>query len=177
VDKFSVCWHEKSCGELTVRREGLHTWFHARCHLPKDGLWCVWVVGKEGDLRLGVLEPQGSEAEIKRRFSESITNPVGQIQYGEVRRVEEKRQSRWCHGVPVFFRTPWIQRQIAGRSDILACDDEKGRMIAIPFSMNQEFPLSALFCFAEIRPISGKYYAVFAFDKKEWPIFREDFQE
>ena len=69
MDKFPLIWAGNPVGELTVEREALYTWFTARCHLPEEGLWCAWVVGAEGELRLGILEPNGEEASIRRRIS------------------------------------------------------------------------------------------------------------
>ena len=59
MDKFPLLMDGKPTGELTAEREGLYTWFSARCPLRPDGLWCAWAVGDRGELRLGVLEPEG----------------------------------------------------------------------------------------------------------------------
>ena len=76
VDKFPLLLDGRPAGELTVEREALYTWFDARCRLPGEGLWCAWAVGREGSLRLGVLEPSGQEAVIRRRFSIRMTEPL-----------------------------------------------------------------------------------------------------
>ena len=60
MDKFPLMLEGKPAGELMTEREGLYTWFSARCPLPEAGLWCAWAVGDRGELRLGVLEPEGS---------------------------------------------------------------------------------------------------------------------
>ena len=132
------------------------------------------MTGMQGELRLGVLEPYEIGAGIERRFSKSITKPIGKIQCGELRSVALKKPPQWHHEIPEFFKTRWMPNVIPGCSDILTCVDEKGWRIAIPFSAGQEFPLSALFCFAEIHVISGKRYVVFAFDQQGGPVFRVD---
>ena len=64
----------RAAGELIVEQEALYTWFDARCRLPEEGrLWCAWAVGEKDSLRLGVLEPSGQEAVIRRRFSRRMT--------------------------------------------------------------------------------------------------------
>ena len=173
MDKYSVCWNDESCGELSVWAEGLYTCFRACCHLPEEGLWCIWVEGDQGELRLGVVEPQGGRAEISRRFSGYMTAPVGRVLRGELRRIERKTNPEWkCGKTELFqFKTPWIRRQLKGRADLLVQDHKAGKMLAVPFEVNQPFPLTSLFCFAEIRIISGKSYAVFSFDQMEWPVF------
>ena len=79
MDKFPLLWKERAVGELTAEREALYTCFSARCTLPAEGLWCAWVVGDKGELRLGVLEPQGGAGVICRRFSHRMTAPAGQL--------------------------------------------------------------------------------------------------
>ena len=85
MDKFPLLWDGRSVGELTTEREALYTWFEAQCRLPEKGLWCAWAVGDQGELRLGVLEPCGDRAAIRRRFSARLTGPVGRLQWGELR--------------------------------------------------------------------------------------------
>ena len=71
MDKFPLMQGGVSVGELITEQEALYTWFEARCRLPGEGLWCAWAVGDRGELRLGVLEPCGDRATIRRRFSAS----------------------------------------------------------------------------------------------------------
>ena len=66
MDKFPLLWKEAPLGELTTEREALYTWFTARCRLPGKGLWCAWAVGDRGELRLGILEPEGERAADRR---------------------------------------------------------------------------------------------------------------
>ena len=77
MDKFPLMQGGVSVGELITEQEALYTWFEARCRLPGEGLWCAWAVGDRGELRLGVLEPCGDRATIRRRFSARLTAPSG----------------------------------------------------------------------------------------------------
>ena len=87
MDKFPLLWMGKSVGELACERESLYTRFAARCRLPGEGLWCAWAVGERGELRLGVLEPEGAEASICRRFSGRMTQPLGPLLRGRSARL------------------------------------------------------------------------------------------
>ena len=84
MDKFPLLLEGSPAGELIAEPEGLYTWFSARCPLP-DGLWCAWAVGDRGELRLGVLEPEGTQGTIRRRFSRQLTAPLGRLLRGEAR--------------------------------------------------------------------------------------------
>ena len=108
MDKFPLLWDGKPVGELTAEREALYTWFEARCRLPEKGLWCAWAVGDRGELRLGVLEPCGDRAAIRRRFSAQLTGPVGRLQWGELRPAHPAEPGDWlpAERAADLFRSP-----------------------------------------------------------------------
>ena len=173
MDRFPVLLEGKTAGELTTEREALYTWFTARCRLPRKGLWCAWAVGERGELRLGVLEPAGEQSVIRRRFSDRMTAPLGRLLRGEIRPAGE-REETW---VPApapdrLFRTPWLRRQLQNTQGVLTRTERECRFLAIPYDAKQPFRLTALFCFARLRPVGGKPYVVYGFDKEEWPVFQ-----
>ena len=55
MDKFPVCWQGKAVGELEAQKELLDTSFLLRATLPEMGLWGAWLIGEQGELRLGML--------------------------------------------------------------------------------------------------------------------------
>ena len=171
MDKFPICWKGNALGELTTEREALYTWFTARCRLPGKGIWCAWAVGEQGDLRLGVLEPCGDHAAIRRRFSDRMTMPLGRILRCELREVESVGQVGWKPMNALPFRTPWLCRQLQGGQGILTQTGEQKRFLAIPYAPQKPFPLVSLFCFARVQYIRDQKYVVFAFNKEEWPVF------
>ena len=95
MDKFPLMQDGRPVGELITEREALYTWYEARCRLPGEGLWCAWAVGDRGELRLGVLEPCGDRASIRRRFSAQLTGPVGRLQWGELRPAHPAEPGEW----------------------------------------------------------------------------------
>lgn len=174
VDKFPLLLDGRAAGELTVEREALYTWFDARCRLPEEGgLWCAWAVGQAGSLRLGVLEPTGREAAIRRRFSMRMTEPLGRLLRGEVRPAAEEDRGTW-RAVPepeTLFRAPWLRKRLRGADGALLRTGEGRSFLALPYDNERPFPLCTLFCFASIRSINGVKYAVFVFDGEERPVF------
>ena len=112
MDKFPLLWEGTSLGELTVEQEPLYTWFTARCRLPGKGIWCAWVVGDKGELRLGVLEPQNG---IRRRFSRQMTAPLGSLLRGELRPAGGSAETWTAAAEPDrLFQTPWLRKQLHG---------------------------------------------------------------
>ena len=173
MDKFPLVWEGRPMGELTAEPEALYTWFTARCRLPGRGLWCAWAVGDRGELRLGILEPEGERAAIRRRFSDRMTAPMGKILRGEVRPANGEEGEHWS-AVPEperLFRASWLRRQLQGVRGALTRTERGRHYLALPYDRGSPFPLPTLFCFAQIRRIGGSWYAVYAFDAQERPVF------
>ena len=175
MDKFPICWKGASVGELTVEKELLHTCFSAKVSLPKnDGLWCVWLVGNRGEVRLGIPEPTGETATICRRFSDRMAAPLGNLLRGELRPVA-KKHSAW---EPVLspenlFRSQWLHQRIKGYHGILSKQSGNCKFLAVPYDKGNAFPFVDLFCFSSCLKIEGRSYLVFAFDEKERVTFCE----
>ncbi len=172
MDKFPLLWAGEPAGELTVEQEALYTWFTARCRLPEEGLWCAWAVGERGELRLGVLEPAGEQAVIRRRFSRRMTGPLGDLLRGEVRSAASAGTDWEPAPAPErLFRTPWLRRQLQGTAGALTRRREARRELALPYDPGRAFPLERLFCFARLRRLGEGLYVVYCFDEREWPVF------
>ena len=170
MDKFPLMLEGKPAGELMTEREGLYTWFSARCPLPEAGLWCAWAVG---DLRLGVLEPVGSGGTIRRRFSGRLTAPLGRLLRGEVRPAGAKEPEVWepAPAPEQLFRAPWLRQRLSGVQGARVRRAGETRYLALPYDRAKPFPLTTLFCFARLRNLGEGAYVVYAFDKQDRPIF------
>ena len=173
MDKFPLLRDGRPAGELIAEREALYTWFEARCPLPGEGLWCAWAVGDLGELRLGILEPVGDLASIRRRFSARLTDPLGRLQWGEIRPACPAETGAWTPltAPEALFRAPGLRRELGRTPGVLIRDRGDRRDVAVPYDPARPFPLTALFCFARICRIGGRNYAVFAFDREERPVF------
>ena len=171
MDKFPLYWDGQAVGEVAAEEESLYTRFSACCRLPEEGLWCVWLIGKQGELRLGVIEPNGEEAVLCRRFSKRMTAPLGCLLRGELRRggtaetweVEPKPER--------LFHTPWLKGYLRGMEEVYFRREGSCLWVAIPYDARQPFPLLPLFCLAVVAPARGRLCAVFVFDRGETPCF------
>lgn len=177
MDKFPLLRAGVPVGELTTEREALYTWFAVQCRLPEEGLWCAWAVGEQGELRLGVLEPHGSGAELRRRFSGQMTGSMGRILRGEVRPAgEERPRAEWeaAEDPGALFRTPWLRQRLRGTAGVLTRRAGERRWLALPYDPEKPFPLEPLFCFARIRRLGEGRFVVYLFDRREWPVNPEE---
>lgn len=172
MDKFPMLWDGRPVGELTLEKEPLYTWFTVQCRMPEEGLWCAWVTGDQGELRLGILEPDGGCFGIRRRYSIRLTAPLGRVLNGEVR-LAFNEEAEWEQVLEPDRQIcdPWLRKQIGGRRDVLMRFDAEHTYLAVPYDKEKPFPMLPLFCFAVIRVIQKQSYAVFAFDKKHRPVF------
>jgi len=173
MDKFPLQWRGKSVGELVVEQAGLYTWYTAACRLPDNQLWCVWVVGERGELRLGILEPAGEAACIRRRFSARMVQPLGKLLQGEIRPAAKTVTEQWetVSDPESLFQTPWLRCQLKDMNGVLIRKSGPRRYLAIPWDSAKPFPLPRLMCFPAVRPIRQRCYAVFCFDEAENPVF------
>lgn len=174
MEKLPLLYESRPVGELTVRQEGEDTLFSAACRLPEQGLWCLWAVGREGTLRLGCPEQQQGEVRLSRRFSPRMTVPLGKVIRGEVRKALPVESSGWerVQAPERLFRTQWLSGALRGCGGVLTRRKGQVRLVAVPFSVEKPFPLVSLFCFARICTLENSRYAVFAFNREEWPIFQ-----
>lgn len=172
MDKYPLLLEGKPAGEFTAEREGLYTWFSAQCPLG-PGLWCAWAVGDRGELRLGVLEPEGKQGVIRRRFSGRLTAPLGRLLRGEVRPAGTREAEDWAPAPAPdqLFRAPWLRRRLGGLQGALTRRAGDVRYLALPYDPGKPFPLTTLFCFARLRRIGQGAFLVFAFDGEERPLF------
>lgn len=172
MDKYPLLMDGRPTGELVTEREGLYTWFSARCPLP-EGLWCAWAVGERGELRLGVLEPEGRQGGIRRRFSGPLTAPLGRLLRGEVRPAGVKEPEGWepAPDPAGLFRAPWLRQRLKGAQGALLRRAGEVRYLALPYDKRKPFPLTTLFCFARLQKIGAAGYVVYAFDGQDRPVF------
>ena len=172
MDKFPLLWKERSVGELTAEREALYTCFSVRCALPGEGLWCAWAVGDRGELRLGVLEPQGDAAVLRRRFSHRMTAPAGRLLRGEVRPAACRAPAPdWApvSDAAALFRSEGLRQRLRDVPGLLWRREGETLLLAVPYDPRRPMPLMPLFCFARPRRVRGERYLVFAFDGEERP--------
>lgn len=166
MERLPILYQGVQVGELRAEQLAGETAFSARCHVPGEGLQCLWVVGSAGELRLGV--PEGRE--FSRRYSQRMTGPLGRLLRGELRKVGEGREEWQAVSRPEeLFRTPWLRRALKGAEGVMTKRNGRGRCLALPYSPDQPFLLVPLFCLCRIRRIGQREYAVFFFDDAEWP--------
>jgi hypothetical protein len=67
-----------------------------------------------------------------------------------------------------------ILREAAGKlNGCLLCVTREGFSLAVPYGSRRPFAMMPVFCFARIRTLGGKSYAVFSFDEKGSPRGQE----
>lgn len=140
----------------------------------KKGLYKGWLTGAGGRALLGTFVPEGGVLRLSRTLSvtelerQGAWPPAG----GEAVLAYSFQKERRERPVP----SGWIRvsesarlmgepllAQAIGHIYALQRRDGQGFLLAIPFGTEQPFPLTPLFCFAQIVELDGAFYAVFPF--------------
>ena len=173
MDKFPIVFAGGStAGELEVEREKRRTCFTAQVCLPEDGLWCLWVIGDKEELRLGVLDPNAGDVLLRRRFSDQLVMPIGNVVRGEIRPVEE-RIHEWEPVVSIeqVFMSAWLRKKLCRQNGMLRKRCGSVQYIAIPYDKENGFTAIELFCFAQLLDVGGILYLALCLNEKEQVIF------
>ena len=173
MERIPLLWQEETVGEMTVETAGLYTCFSCACRLPGEGLWHVWLSGEGGELQLGLLEPAGETGTLRRKLSLRSWGRLGTLRCARLR-PHGGMDADWRPVGQLPFRTPWLRRELAGRTDVLLRWEPGRTWVAVPFDAGRPFPLTQLFCLSRICSIRGREYAVFSFDSSETPCLPKD---
>ena len=152
-------------GSAEVCRRGEETEFTVTARL-EEGLWRIVACGSAGELTLGVLE--GGEHTLRRRFSPTLTERLGQVESVTARRSAITRmESEWreaCIGdVPRLPSLP---------PGAVYCRRGKGYILALP-GQGEPFPLAERFCLARVGTMAGRSWVFYTVDSRGEPIFQE----
>lgn len=152
--------NDKRQGILRVTAEGQDTCFEVRCP-PMPGLYRAYVQGERGRLLLGVMEGEG----LRRRFSPTLTSPIGRILSGRMEESVLCQADDWTSAPE-----DWLAQYPPFPPETLFCRRGRRYYLAIPYAEEKPFPLEKYFCFARVRTMDGRLRAVFIFDRDGNPL-------
>lgn len=160
-------------GTLRLEREGSYVRLEARRAEDGQGLYKVWLFGKQGQRMLaGTLAPENGELRLRRRLS------IGQLEREGCWPVEgaeavltfsfPKRGAWYCEAKPGQMVKDTLLRQLL-RHPMLCRKTGEGFQLAAPFAQNRPVELNALFCLARVSRVEGKPYLVWSFHRDGRP--------
>ena len=156
-----------------MRPEGGRTEVRAVMQDPGDGLYRAVLIGEQGELLLGVMEPAGKQLTICRRLYSRDIAGLGRLLRGEARcsfRFQEKALWEETGAPAQFFRGGFFQSRLRPVKRAW-WRREGGRMVlALPLEQGKPFPLEALFCLARVQRVEGRRCVVYMFDEEERPV-------
>ena len=173
MEEYPVRCGEKVIGTVRLSREG--GWVHLEMDCEKDprGLFRGFLLCRWAEIPLGVLEPKEDRLRLYRRIPAQEIERRGGAVRGEMRlsyafRPREGWQ-RVENGAAFFQNGIPSSEKLSWEGAMWRREGER-RLLAMPYDSRRPFPLCALFCFARITAISGRWYAVFIFDTEEQPM-------
>lgn len=157
----------RPAGKLRWKKEGLYVEVEALTEYPFDGIGRAYLRCEGGERLLGVMEPCGGIMRCRKRFAEPQLRPLGRWQGGILRCGVEPCWSPYAGEV----RGEWGKR--LSWDGVLTRKEGALRLAALPYPPSQPFPLTELFCLAEIREIAGQRYVVYAFSEQGEPVLQK----
>lgn len=174
MEKVPLYCGGREAGELRAAEEGVYVTFHALCRPTEPALLRAYVIGQQGELRLGVLAPENGAFTIRRRFSKNAVRPLGRLLRGEARPCGEESAAWEPMGDPEErFPGGLPRRLLAGVTGVLTRREGRLHLAALPWEDRGPFPLPELFCFARVEQIEKQRCVVFAFDDAGEPVMPE----
>lgn len=169
MERLCVLFQNSPIGSLQAEGEGLYTRFFADCALPEEeGVWCVWVIAERGEVRLGVMEPQGEHLLLSRRLSRRTLDTIGTFTGAELRRLGEERE-QWKAAETILPK--WLAPYLQSAEGVLTAQGEGWHTLAIPYAKDRPFPVPRLFCFGRLSTLKGQAYILYRFSPAGWPLF------
>lgn len=170
-------------GCLTFREEGPRAVLEAV--LPEDGkgIYKAYLIGSQGRVLLGTLMPEGGALRLRRMLSldelkrKGVWPPQGaevDLAFSAKGAEQAERYPEGWIGEPDPARLmgdALLARTASHMAGALLQRTVCGFYLAVPWSKQRPFPLSPVFCFAHIKRLDGRNYAVFAFNGEGQPIF------
>ena len=157
----------RPAGKLRWKKEGLYVELEALADQSFSEIVRAYLRCDGGERLLGVMEPCGRGMCCRKRFAEPQLRALGRWQGGVLRRSGEP-----CW-VPYAGEIRGELGKRLSRDGVLTRTEEGVRLTALPYPPGEPFPLTELFCLAEIREIGGFRYVVYAFSEEGKPVLRK----
>lgn len=155
----------RAVGTLRRRQEGLYVELEARTPRPFPGIGRVYLRCAHGERLLGVMEPFGGGMRCRRRLAEPQLRPLGPCE-SAVLRVSggDEDWVPYADGIA----GEWGRR--LAELGALTRRERAYQLVAIPYPPGAAFPLTELFCLAQVRTIRGARHVVYAFSADGEPV-------
>jgi len=176
MEKVSLFCGGREVGEITLRRDGCCTEIRAAMPDPGDGIYRAVLIGEQGRLLLGVMEPSGGCASLCRRPYSRDVDRLGRLLWGEVgRSVAFRELGDWreTRCAARLFHSAFLSNRLAENSRAWWRREGELLYLALPVDKKRPFPLESLFCLGRICCIEGHWCVVYAFDREETPVAQE----
>ena len=177
-ERFSLA---EGRGWLTAWETGDKVCLEADLPDDRQGLYKVYLTGRQGRFPLGALVPEGNSLQLRRTLSRRTLEQAGvwppqgaelSLAYRPGRSPSRSCPEDWREAPDParLFKDAVLIRAMAQTRRALLRRQEKGFQLALLWPEGTAFPLCPLFCFARLQSLGGERYAVFWFDAEGWPI-------
>ena len=172
MERFSL---DGGRGWLTVREENGRVRMEGQLPDDRRGLYKGWLLGSRGRALAGTFVPEGGVLKLRRTLSldelrrQGAWPPTGGLAELAFAAGAPPRGNpappagwRWEPHPAGRMGEPLLARAV-GERRVLYRPEDGGFSLACPFDPAKPFPLTPLFCFASVRRLGDRWYAVFPF--------------
>lgn len=144
-----------------------------------SGLYKAYLRGRGGRFSLGVMMPEGDRLVIRRTLSVDGLRKAGiwPVQGAEAVmefsfRTAERLPAGWTRWNGGRSFCDGLVKTALGKSALPWCREEPdgGFTLAFPYSEREPFPMTAIFCFAQVTALGGGRRVLFRFDRAGRPV-------
>ena len=172
MEELKVFCRDRCQGAATVERKDGRAEIAVSMNDPADGLYRAILLGEQGQLPLGVMEPHHGTLILRRKPYLRDVEQLGRLRniqatcsftfqrkesWKKTDRPAELVTNRFLKDRLLHHQTAWWKKS----GDILH--------LALPLDEEHAFPVEALFCFAKLELVDGKRCVVYTFDHGETP--------
>lgn len=176
MEKVVLLCQGREAGSITLHRDGCCTDVWAVMPDPGDGVYRVTLIGEQGQLSLGVMEPGEGGLVLRRRPYSRDVDRLGRLLWGEAG-CSPGHQMAQCWretGCPSrLVHSPFLAERLMERGRAWWRREGELLYLALPVDRKSPFPLESLFCLGRIRCVEGHWCVVYTFDREERPVFTE----
>lgn len=146
------------------------------CPKSDQGLYKAYAIGPSGKCLLGTLTPEAGGLRLQKTLSIDALKqrgcwPVHRVETQLAFQFQEDPLPKgWCRPLHISLKDEVLKAAAGHSGSPLYRPEAHGFTLAWPFSTAKPFPLTPLFCLAQITCLDHHLYALFSFDQDGTPL-------
>ena len=173
MERLKVYCRGACRGEASLSRQDGRAEILIRMDDPADGLYRAILLGTDGEMALGIMEPEGGALALRRKPPLKDLERLGDLR--EVQTVcafsfRKKRLWQRSEHPCELVESAFLKERLTAVPFAWWRKEEDRLLLALPLEPDRPFPLESLFCLARIGSVEGARCAIYTLDSHEIPL-------